>query len=328
MDTNVNKKSSVLEIIERTEPASLPTIPQVANRFKKLFKTIHGGGQKVEAFFESEKFHFMKMINESEKLKKCTKMSLYGCFLDVAVNGLSFDPSFKHLYLVPFSTNVGTRQKEKWESRAQLQISGYGELVLRIKQGQIKYVDNPILVYNGDVFKFGTKDGKAFVDHETSIPRKSKEIIACYIRITRTDDTIDFKVVTQEDMDRFKAYAKKDKEGNLSKAWTDGEGGMWQSKCIKHAFKNYPKIRTGEFSELQTQTVDEEPMLVAPATMNVPERIDYNPEDEFTDYEENKNGVTKPSDEKPASEKIGDDDFVDDKTKHKEGIVNKEDDDF
>src|SRR5688572_27503703 len=96
-DTNVTQKPNLLKVINSTSAVRLPTIPEVAARFKELYLIIHGGAQqtpvslkKTEAFYEAEKFHFMKMIQENSKLAECTKMSLYGCFIDVAVNGLSF----------------------------------------------------------------------------------------------------------------------------------------------------------------------------------------------------------------------------------------------
>ena len=39
------------------------------------------------------------------------------------------------------------------------------------------------------------------------------------------------------------------------------------SKCIKHAFKTYPKIRKGDFSELASNTVEAEAEVV--------QKIDY-----------------------------------------------------
>jgi len=33
---------------------------------------------------------------------------------------------------------------------------------------------------------------------------------------------------------------------------------MVQAKTIKHAFKNYPKVRVGEFSKMESETIDTE----------------------------------------------------------------------
>ena len=255
MSTNVNQKMNIVQKIEQSSPAQLANIPEVADRFQHIYTVMNGGDHsKAAVKCEAEKFHFMKLIQDKPDLAACTKLSLYGCFLDMAVNGLSFDPSMKHAYVVSFNTNVGGRDNPKWEKRATLMISGYGELQMRTRQGQIKYADNPVLVYEGDVFSCGTRNDKPFLDHVAAFPRKTDNIIACYIRLERPDGSVDYKVLSIEEVMKLKKFSK---DPN-SKAWTDGLPGMVQAKTIKHAFRSYPKIRMGEFSTLQSQMVDEE----------------------------------------------------------------------
>ncbi|MBK7885170.1 MAG: recombinase RecT [Chitinophagaceae bacterium] len=256
MSTKVEQKVSIIQKLDTTSPTQIVNLPEVADRFKKLYVTFNG--KSGEKYYEAEKFHFAKLLQENAKLAECSKLSLYGCFLDVAVNGLSFDPTMKHVYLVPYNVKKGDNN---WEKRAQLQISGQGELLLRMQQGQIKYADNPVLVYEGDIFKTGTRNGQLFVDHEATIPRKSDTIIACYLRITRNDDSADYKVLTMPEIEKLRKFSK---DPN-SKAWTDGLPGMVQAKTIKHAFKNYPKLRILEkskFTALASDTVDEDAEVV------------------------------------------------------------------
>lgn len=245
-----------MQLLKEASPSALIEAPIVSNRFKSLYKTIRGIKDEAvaDAFYTAEKFHLLKMINDSPALQQCTKLSLYGIFMDVAVMGLSFDPSMKHLYIVPYNINIGTKEKPIWEKRAALQISGYGELLLRQLQGQIKYADNPVLVFEGDEFTFGTRNNTTILEHVVSIPRKSDRIIACYIKITRHDDSVDYKVMTMEDVNNLRKFSK---DPN-SKAWTDGMPGMIATKTIKHAFKTYPKLRMGEFTQLQSEVIDTE----------------------------------------------------------------------
>lgn len=255
MSSNVNNKVSLIQKIEQTSPAQLANLPEVADRFKHIYTIMNGGDvQRAAVKYEAEKFHFMKLIQDKPELQQCTKLSLYGCFLDMAVNGLSFDPAMKHAYVVAFNTNVGTRENPKWEKRATLMISGYGELSMRIRQNQIKYADNPVLVYEGDVFKHGTRNNSLFLEHEAVYPRKSDNIIACYLRLERNDGTSDYKVLSIEEIYKLQKFSKDPK----SKAWTDGLPGMVQAKTIKHAFRSYPKVRMGDFSNLASNTVDAE----------------------------------------------------------------------
>lgn len=243
---------SIVQKLEAAKPAEIVTIPEVANKFKHLYSVMHRGNGEIR--YEAEKFHFAKLLQEKADLQQCTKLSLYGCFLDAAVNGLSFDPSAKHLYVVSFNVNVGTKQSPVWEKRATLMVSGIGELMMRMKQGQIRYADNPVLVYEGDHFKYGTDRNGFFVEHTAAIPRQTDNIIACYIRLERLDGTSDYKVMTIDEIERLRKFSK---DPN-SKAWTDGLPGMIQAKVIKHAFRTYPKLQYGDFSKLASAAVEEE----------------------------------------------------------------------
>lgn len=270
METKVEEKKNILQKINATTPAQLATLPEVAERFKSIYSVMNGRDmEKAAAKYEAEKFHFQKSIQDKPDLQSCTKLSLYGCFLDMAVNGLSFDPTMKHAYMVSFNINTGTQASPKWEKRAQLMISGYGELHMRVQQKQIKYADNPILVYEGDKFKHGTSNGHVLLEHEAIHPRKADaEIIACYLRIERIDGSIDYKVLGIDEVMNFKKYSK-NPNGD---AWNKDKGlpGMIQAKTLKHAFKAYPKMRLGEFSQLVTNIVDEDAEVLPKVDYGVP----------------------------------------------------------
>ena len=122
----MENQNNLMQVITTSSPSQLINHPLVADRFKSLYQTIHGIKDPAiaESFLKAEQVHVLKLVNDSANLKACTPLSLYGVFMDVAVSGLSFDPSMKHLYIVPFNTNVGTRDQPKWEKRAALQISG------------------------------------------------------------------------------------------------------------------------------------------------------------------------------------------------------------
>ena len=320
METNVNQKLSIIQKINSCSAASLATLPEVGDRFKHIYSIMNGGNESRAAVkYEAEKFHFMKLIQDKPDLQQCSKLSLYGCFLDMAVNGLSFDPSLKHAYVVSFNTNVGTKNDPKWEKRATLMISGYGELHMRVQQRQIKYADNPILVYEGDEFRHGTRDGKVFLDHVAAHPRKTDNIIACYLRIERNDGSVDYKVLSIDEVMKLKKFSK---DPN-SKAWTDGLPGMIQAKTLKHAFRSYPKMRMGEFSQLQSNVVDadhdDHPIIDYGLNGSLPEAkgafapsMIVEPANEFTD---------KPN------EQVQDEEFVSNGTKPSTGKI-IEDDEF
>jgi len=245
------ENKSLAEVLKTSKPAQVIQSPAVADRFLDLYMKVNGidNVKTAEAFLKAEQFHFGKLIASNAKVASCTNVSIYGIFMDVAVMGLSFDPSMKHLYVVPYFDRNENRNV------AQLQISGQGELVLRAKQGQIKYADNPVIVWSCDEFDSGSRDGQPFVEHVRVLPRPDNSfIVACYIRIVRSNGSTDYKVLTYDELMQLR---KSSKDPN-STAWTTHIAGMMMAKTIKHAFKAYPKTRVaGNFSRLQTEIDDD-----------------------------------------------------------------------
>lgn len=248
--------------ITKSHINSLPAIeladdPGVMEKFVELYNKIHGtkDGQMIA---HKEVFNYRKLLADNPGLRECENLSLYGCLLDVAVNKLSLEGG-KHpdCYLTPRSVNIGTRDAKQYVKRAVLNISPYGELKMRINSGQIKYADNPIVVYEGDTFKVGIDDkGKLVVKgYEAQVPRpKEAKIIACFIRIERHDGSYEMPYLDQEAIERLKGYSAKQNGGTPNALYTSNNGqidtGFLKAKTIKHAFSSYPKVRTSDFSQL------------------------------------------------------------------------------
>ena len=274
-----NNVQAATNYLAALSPVQLAQDERVGSKFIDLYNRVHGN-DKGQYFYELEKFHFTRLITDSKPLQECNKLSLYGAFMDVAVQGLSFDPSKKLAYIVPRSVNIGTKENPNYEKRAYLQISPYGELYLRQYYGQIKTADNPVVVYEGDEFQVITgKDGR-IVNHTANYPRKSTRIIACYIRIVKIDGSVDFGVMDGIDMNRLKGYSAKQNFGKPNALYGTNEGdvdsGFLIAKTVKHAFKAYPKVRLrGAYTQLETEVVEEDPLdysLNAEQPANEPEK--------------------------------------------------------
>lgn len=251
----MDQKQNILTVLNQTPVSQIPTLSFVEGRFRDIFRLTNGGDTALaKTKYETEKFFFMKLLQDKKDLQQCTKLSLYGVFLDIASSGLTLDSSYKHGSVVGYNFNIGTKADPIWEKRATWQIGGPGELIMRVRQGQLLYADNPICVYDGDFFKHGTRNDKVFVDHEAIFPRKSDQIIACYIKLSRPDGTVDYKVFGYEDVMKLREFSK-DKN---SLAWTTGIRGMIESKTLKHAFRGWPKVRLGAFTQLQTSIIEPE----------------------------------------------------------------------
>lgn len=257
-----------VEEINQLKPLDIVEHPIVKERFIQIYETLWGGG---EAAYQRESIYFNKALrdNDNGKLQRATPFSIFTAFIDLAVCGLSLEPGTRALaYLMWRNVNIGTREQPKWEGRCVLTVSGYGELVMRTRAGQIRHADNPVLVYDNDEFSFKDVDGRKSVSYTCNLPHTDHTITACYIRITRADGSIDYSVMLPEDWCRLAGYSQKQNRGKANELYgMDQQGvvhidsGFLMAKCIKHAFKSYPKVRIGRGTELQSQQVDEQHQL-------------------------------------------------------------------
>ena len=231
--------------------------------------------QGGEAAYEREVINFNKQLRENEKLRKCTSTSVFFAFIDLAVRGLSLEQGTQALcYLLPRKYKVGINPqtgKDVWESRCNLTISGYGELVLRARAGQIRHADNPVIVYEGDEFSFGENNGCKYVNYRCNLPRTSNHIVACFMKITRIDGSTDYSVMLEDDWKRLADYSAKNngyydqtthqriEKANELYSSVNGQidTGFLIAKCIKHAFKSYPKIAIGKGTQFESDVMDD-----------------------------------------------------------------------
>ena len=96
------------------------------------------------------------------------------------------------------------------------------------------------------------------------------------MKITRADGSVDYAVMLPEDWNRLAGYSARQNRrwDGQNHRWVDGspnalygqrrqdgslgiDTGFLVAKCIKHAFKTYPKARVGRATQLESQQVDE-----------------------------------------------------------------------
>ena len=252
-----------VEKVNQMKPLDIVTSPIVRDKFISIYDTLWGNGTGEPAYMR-ESIFFNKTLQEKPELQRGTPFSLFTAFIDLAICGLSLEPGTRALcYLIGRNANVGTRERPVWEGRVVLTISAYGELVLRARAGQIRHADNPVLVYANDEFSFSDRGGRKEVDYTCHLPHTGQRIVACYLRITRADGSIDYSVMTEEDWQRLSMYsASQDRRNHQPNALYSAnkgaiDSGFLMAKCIKHAFKTYPKVRIGRGTELQSKQVEE-----------------------------------------------------------------------
>lgn len=271
-----------VKLLNELQPTEIVRNDNVRDKFIQIYDAMwsQSTGVSGEAAYEKEARNFNRLLSEKEDVrKKCSHFSLFTSFLDVAISGLTLDPGTKaQAYLLARSIAVDSyvddhgQKKNRYETQCVLTVSGYGELVLRARCGQIRHADNPVIVYEEDSFEFGERNGQKFVNYTCRLPHQSGRIVACFMKITRADGSADYAVMLPEDWARLSNYsARQNSKFNYqTKQWENGkpnalytaqggriDPGFLVAKCIKHAFKTYPKARVGRATQLVSQQVDE-----------------------------------------------------------------------
>ena len=278
-------------IIEEIKKAQHEAIPELAKeKFVKVYSQKFGSDQ-AEAFYEEQKNFFLNELAVSSyapKLKVADNMSLYFAFMSIAINGLSLEKgTTTTCYLEAKSVKIGEdpnkldsnhRPTPIYQTNAQISITGYGEIILRQRAGQIRSVDTPKIVYDCDDFAFGEENGQQTLKYMKCIPRpKSAKIMACYVKIVKNDGTYDYKVFELEEAQRLKAYSYRQNGGRSANPLygqqpdcSDIDTGFFMSKAVKHAFKGYPKLPIGQGSALEADKDNEQIEPVAPVQDTAP----------------------------------------------------------
>ncbi len=264
---------SLAQELQQTKATDIIRSERVRSQFINVYNSIwKEGGEQV---YEREAIYFNQQMRDKAGLRECSGTSTFYAFIDLAVKGLTLAPGAQALcYLLPRTVKVGTDPKTGYDIKEKvcsLMISPYGELLLRKTAGQIRHADNPVLVYEGDKFQYGEQNGQKIVNFMSAFPRTSNKIVACFLKITRADGSIDYSVMMEQEWLRLKEYSDKqntyydytkkqyvtnsnslyNKEGQI-------DAGFLMAKCIKHAFKSYPKIKIGRGSALVTEIIEQQ----------------------------------------------------------------------
>ena len=275
-------------IFDRIKIARHEEIPDIAHeKFIQVYSQKFGE-QNAEAFYEEQRGFFLNELTSGsykELLKEASGISIYFAFLFLAINNLSLEKGLSTTcYLECKSVKVGEKVDEKtkrstniYERHAVISVTGYGEIVLRQRAGQIRSVDNPKVVYDCDSLRYGEREGKSFLEYEKAIPRPAgAKIIACYVRIIKADGTVDYFVLDTDEMVRLRQYSGKSNWGKANALYgtqqdcSDIDTGFLKSKTVKHAFKGYPKLSIGAGAAFESDKDTDPQPQSEPVTTETP----------------------------------------------------------
>lgn len=264
---------SLVQELQQTKATDVIRNERVRSQFINIYNSIwKEGGEQA---YEREAIYFNQQLRDKAGLRECSGTSIFYAFIDLAVKGITLAPGTKALcYLLPRQLKVGVDPKTGSDIKEKiccLTISPYGELLLRREAGQILHADNPVIVYEGDSFQYGEQNGQKVLNYMSAFPRTSNKIVACFLKITRADGSIDYSVMMEQDWMRLKGYSDKqntyfDRKTNqcitnhnelYNKNGGQIDTGFLMAKCIKHAFTSYPKLRIGRGSALESEIIEQ-----------------------------------------------------------------------
>lgn len=261
----VNRFAETVSKLQALKPWEVPTNEDVQNHIVTLYNSIYKEGG--EAFAERESRYLSRFIIDDKKKWNVTPLSVFLAYVDLAVKDLTLEPGAQALcYLLNRSAKLKDGSgKDYWENRAYIAITGYGEILQRQRDGQIRHCDNPTVVYEGDKFSYEEVDGRKHVTYGLNLAHDPGKPIACFMKITRIDGSVDYAILLPEGWKRLQNYSDKQNGDYKNALYTSGVGGTIDpgfliAKCVKHAFKNYPKMKIGRGMVMEADLPEEEQM--------------------------------------------------------------------
>jgi recombination protein RecT len=169
------------------------------------------------------RFTLRDMADErGEKLRQCTKESIYLGLIACAVTGLEPGALKGEAYLVPY--------KNKGVMEATFQRGYKGVIKMALRSRGVRSIRSNV-VYEGDLFEVDEGTANSIV-HRPNFGNRGKEIIAAYAIAKLANGESVFEVMDRDDLDAVR------KAGSDSPAWRD-----WPDQMMRKA----PIHRLGKF---------------------------------------------------------------------------------
>ncbi|MBD5267968.1 MAG: recombinase RecT [Bacteroides sp.] len=300
---SVNKFAATVSKLQTMKPWEVPTNIDVHNHIVALYNQVHGEGG--EAFAERESRFLSRAIIDDRNKWVATPLSVFLAYVDLAVKDLTLEPGAQAMcYLLTRSFQApGGDGKDYWETRCYISITGYGEILLRQRAGQIRHCDTPTIVYQGDEFSYIERNGRKEVTYGLNINHNAANPIACFMKITRLDGTVDYAIILPEAWARLEDFSlkqnargRKDKDhAKANDLYSSGIGGSIDpgfliAKCVKHAFKGYPKLPIGKGMVMEADLPEKE--QIPEDYYNIATNDDAKEPESFAEPADHSEGVT------------------------------------
>lgn len=171
-----NKLALTKSMLE--EPKNLSGIFELIP-FKESFVSNYSnvtGNTNGELVWEREKMMFMQKLLADSKFNKCTRMSVYSAFTQLATSGLSLVDD--NAYLIPYKDVL------------QFQIGWKGRLEQISRMENIVEVNEPMVVYESDELDYSLSPKPSIIIHKRKRERPDNDKIThVYVTYENTNGT-------------------------------------------------------------------------------------------------------------------------------------------
>ncbi len=189
----------------------------------------------------------LAVLRNTKDLEKMDYKSIASTMLKGAFLGLDF--YMKECYAIPYNKNIGTKDKPKYVKELNFQTDYKGEIKLIKKYSVGKPIKDVYakVVRQGDEFKAFVAQGMQMVSFNPK-PFNNAEIVGAFGVCLYADGTLVYEAMSIEEIFEVRdAYAKKDSNGQYSKAWRESVGEM----CKKTVLRRLCKLFSLEFESVE-----------------------------------------------------------------------------
>jgi recombinational DNA repair protein RecT len=237
--------------------------------------------------WERNRVEFLSQVANNPKLQECNRMSLYMSFTQLGASGLTLSEGMSGI--IPY------------KDKAQFQIFANGRREQLSWLPHIKYVNEPVVVREEDVFEYEAGDNLRVIKHQPKLNSKS-DIIAVYMVL----DTVEGKKTYLMSRDEvlsirdnysqtFKSYEKKVKDGSWkdwmdAPIWVSNEAEAFKKTIVKRVWKVQPNksARLKQLEEFESKEVDQSDISTEDIDYGLVEEPETTeePQDEYTEAEQ------------------------------------------
>lgn len=167
---------------------------------------------------KSEVFFLQRIVHSNDKLKEASPTELVDCFLTAATLGLTFNPSYQFVHLVPYWSSKVNRNIPS------LQIGYKGMEYLMKRSGLIKKVIAHDLVYEGEKYSSSVENGEMTIQHtkETFKRNAAKGEVGGYILVELYNGSTKLLELSTDDFNKARSKSKswgQDAEKQKTSIW-------------------------------------------------------------------------------------------------------------